>query len=407
MSASSPTPRATERFAVLGLLYVSQAIPIGFFVVALPVILRGRGASRALIGGVAALAIVWAFKFLWAPIVDRYGSARRGHFRSWILPLQAGCVACACALAALGLGGSPAALIALGLAFMALSATQDVATDGLSVRILDYDEHGRGNAIQVGGYFLGQFLGGGIALAFHARFGWSATLLAIAVLLAVPIPAVARFREPSGPPPPSARPDYRALGRFLKASGPAWIVLLLAYRAGESMAQLQALAMFRDLGFSEYRIAVAAGMVGSAAALAGAWVGGRATPRLGRRRALALFAVVQAIALAAYLPPALRRGGEAAMFVATAAVAFAATLGSAALYTAMMDRSRRTHAATDFSLQQSMAAFGPIVGAGLSGLSVAALGDAGHFGLCIAVVLGCAAVARFGLHRERPVPPDA
>jgi len=396
---------ARGRFAVVGALYVSQAIPIGFFVVALPVVLRGRGASRELIGGVAALAVVWALKFLWAPVVDRYGSRRFGHYRSWIVPLQIGCVACALALAAIDLDGPPAALVALGLLFLTLSATQDVATDGLAVRVLAYDEHGAGNGVQVGGYFLGQFLGGGLALLIHDRFGWAATLAAIAAWLALPLWPVARFREPPGPPPPSPRPDYRAIGRFLAASGPAWIVLLLAYRAGEAMAQIQALAMFRDLGFGERDIAVAAGMVGSAAALAGAWVGGRATPRLGRRRALAAFAAAQAVAIATYLVPASRAGGAAAMFAATAIVAFAATLGSTALYTSMMDRSRKSHASTDFTLQQSLAAFGPIVGAGLSGVSVARLGDAGHFALCSVLVLGCAALAAFGLHRERPTPP--
>lgn len=406
MTVASPSlapPRG--RFALIGMLYVSQAIPIGFFVVALPVILRGRGASRAMIGGVAALALVWALKFAWAPIVDRYAWSDRAHYRSWIVPLQVGCVACALALAWVGLDASPGILVLLGLAFMTLSATQDVATDGLAVRVLSYDEHGRGNGIQVGGYFLGQFLGGGVALMIHARFGWSWTLAGLALALAVPILPALAFREPPGPPVSTPRPDYRALARFLGHVGPAWAVLLLTYRAGESMAQLQALAMFRDLGFSEYQIAVAAGMVGSAAALLGAWVGGRATPRLGRRRALTRFALLEAAALATYLPAARGTGGAALMFAATAAVAFAATLGSTALYTAMMDRARRSHPATDFSLQQSMAAFGPIVGASASGATATALGDAGHFAVCIAVVLGCAALARFGLAGERPQPP--
>ena len=50
----------------------------------------------------SALALAWVFKFLWAPLVDRYGSRRRGHFRSWILPLQLAAVVAAVCAALLG-----------------------------------------------------------------------------------------------------------------------------------------------------------------------------------------------------------------------------------------------------------------------------------------------------------------
>ncbi len=53
------------------------------------------------------------------------------------------------------------ALLGLGAAFMFLAATQDVATDGLAVRLLWESDRGLGNGIQVGGYYLGQILGGG------------------------------------------------------------------------------------------------------------------------------------------------------------------------------------------------------------------------------------------------------
>ncbi len=70
------------RFTLIGSLYVSQAIPLGFFTVALPAILRARGVSLQNVGLLSALALPWLIKFLWAPFVDRYGSQRWGHYRS-------------------------------------------------------------------------------------------------------------------------------------------------------------------------------------------------------------------------------------------------------------------------------------------------------------------------------------
>ena len=78
-----------HKLALLGALYLSQGLPYGFFTQALPALLRQLGRSLPEIGAASLLALPWALKFLWAPLVDRYWSARLGRRRSWILPLQA------------------------------------------------------------------------------------------------------------------------------------------------------------------------------------------------------------------------------------------------------------------------------------------------------------------------------
>src|SRR5690606_24308031 len=79
--------KRSARFVMLALLYVAQALPLGFFVIAMPAILRARGVGLERVGLLAALALPFLLKFLWAPLVDRWGSAN-GHYRSWLIPLQ-------------------------------------------------------------------------------------------------------------------------------------------------------------------------------------------------------------------------------------------------------------------------------------------------------------------------------
>ena len=69
-------------------MYWAQGLPVGFMTHALPVILRSQGVSLAHIGGFGLLMLPWSIKILWAPLVDRLGSAKIGHYRSWILPTQ-------------------------------------------------------------------------------------------------------------------------------------------------------------------------------------------------------------------------------------------------------------------------------------------------------------------------------
>ena len=90
---------SARRFVLLGTLYFAQGLPFGFFVQAVPILLRKAGYSLTAIGGAALLTLPWALKFLWAPIVDRYYSKRLGRRRTWILAMQLAATAVLSAIA--------------------------------------------------------------------------------------------------------------------------------------------------------------------------------------------------------------------------------------------------------------------------------------------------------------------
>ncbi len=377
------------RYTLLALLYVSQAIPLGFFIVAVPSILRSEGLSLERVGLLSALAFPWLLKFLWAPWVDRIGSSARGHYRSWILPLQLSCVVVVAWISRLSVERDMGLLVVACALFMFLSATQDVATDGLAVRLLNADERGPGNGIQVGGYYLGQICGGGLVLILYSTFGWSTAVLIMAVLLALPISLVLRLEEPPNPVAASQRVSWSALGQFFRRPGIlVWVGVLLLWRAGETMVQWMVNPMLVDRGYSLAEIGVLLGVIGSLAALVGALLGGVAVGRFGRRPTLLLFGGLQVLALTSFALPALGVGGLSLLYAVISASAAIGGMATAALYTVMMDRSDEATAATDFTLQQSLAAIGPVLTASASGFSANALGYSGHFLVAAAVQLG-------------------
>lgn len=393
-------PNRFFRISALAALYVSQALPLGFFVIALPAILRTGGFPLEKLGLLSALALPWLIKFLWAPLVDRFG-ARRSHYRSWILPLQLGCVVVVAWIASLDLSLDIDRLVIAGALFMLLSATQDIATDGLAVRILAPSERGLGNGVQVAGYYLGQVLGGGGVLILYGRFGWTPAIGAMAVVLAVPMLWMSRLQEPDDPPTARGRVGFADLGRFFRRpSILPWLGVVLLWRAGETMVQWMWNPMLVDRGFRLEEIGVMLGVVGSIAAFVGAMAGGALVGRWGRRRTLIGFGALQAMALATYIVPALGGGGLVAIYGAIVASGLGGGLATAALYTGMMDRSASATAATDFTTQQSLAAIGPLIAAAGSGWSAATLGYAGHFGVAVAVQLAAVAYAALALRRR-------
>ena len=112
------------------------------------------------------LALPWALKFLWAPVVDRYALPRVGRRTSWIVPLQLLTAAPLLAVAGWPPSRSLTPLLVTVFVVNLLAATQDIATDGLAVELLAPSERGLANGVQVGGYRLGMILGGGVLLAF-------------------------------------------------------------------------------------------------------------------------------------------------------------------------------------------------------------------------------------------------
>ena len=395
-----------RRMSLLAALYVSQAIPLGFFIEAVPAIGRDLGLSLKDIGLIQALAAPFLLKFLWAPLVDGRGSRRFGHYRSWLLPLQSLAVLTVVLIALLDPNSQRSLLLPLAGLFLLLAATQDVASDGLAVRLLARRERGVGNGVQVGGYYLGQILGGGLMLILFARFGWRGALLAMAAMLAVPLANLLTFREPTSERGTADRDaiDYAALGRFFRRSRMLpWVGVLLIYRAGDAMALTMARPMFVDLGLSLEQIGLLVGVGSSAAAVVGAMIGGASVSRLGRRRALFAFASLHALALLSLALPASGWSSLTVIWCTSIGVAFAGGMATAVLYACMMDRSSARTAGTDFTLQQSLAAMGPLAGAGLSGALAQTLGYGLHFAACAAVSLVAAALVLVAF----PVQRDA
>ncbi|MFP2898500.1 MFS transporter [Corallococcus sp. 4LFB] len=288
--------RVSSRLWLLCALYFVQGLPFGFQVTALPVYLRSRGVSLAALGFAGALSLPWMLKALWAPLVDRYGSARVGRRRSWILPMQAG-LALACAGAAFAAGRDSMPLL-LGLIFVMnlFAATQDIAVDGFAVDLLRPDELGPGNTAQVVGYKLGMLTGGGLLVWASARIGWSGLFLAMAALCLTVFTVVLFVREP---PPREAeghespRLDWPALWARIRTAltvpGTGWLLLFIGtYKLGETMSDVLYKPFLVDAGYTPARIGLWVGTWGTAASLLGSACGGLLAARLPLLRAVAL-----------------------------------------------------------------------------------------------------------------------
>ncbi|MGA9522665.1 MAG: MFS transporter [Myxococcaceae bacterium] len=392
--------KATRKLALLATLYLAQGLPYGFFVQALPVLLRTRGFSLPEIGLANLLALPWALKFLAAPLADRLHLPQVGRRRGLIVPLQLASAVCVFALAWLS-ASDISWLLAGVLVVNALSALQDVATDGLAVDLLSERERGLGNGVQVAGYRVGMILGGGVLLVVSASLGWSGTFVAMAGLMLVATVPVLLYREPPALSMPATEPVgwWREFASWYRRPGAAgWLLLLVVYKFGDALGQAMLRPMLVDQGLGEEQLGYLLGGVGFTTGLVGALLGGALVNRLSPKSGLILFGVLQSLAVLGYAWAA-SGIGLGALTVVCAVEHLTGGMATAALFTRMMDATRPDRAATDYTVQACVVVLGTGAAAALSGFTASALGYAGHFALATALSFG--GVAYVALHRFR------
>ncbi|MFI9638624.1 MFS transporter [Micromonospora sp. NPDC051925] len=390
------------RLGTLTALYVTQYLGIGFITVGLTAILRDGGTSLDTLALLQFVGLVWPIKFLWAPLLDRYGSRRHGHYRSWLLPLQAGLVL---ALLALLPFADPARqlgpVVAICAAYVFFSATQDIAVDAVAVRVLSEGARGAGNGIQVAASYLGNLLGGGACVLVYDRYGWVPAIGLLAALTAVGLLVVWRFREPARIARVArAGQAYRALLSVFGQPGCRWwtfgVVPLVYTGAGAAYALVTPALV--DAGWSLARIGVVTGVVTSAPAIVAGLLAGAGVDRFGRGRVLVVGGAALAVSTGLLLPLMNGRAPLGTTVVALCCFMAAYTVANVVLYVVNMDYSRPGTGGTDFTVLSS---FGLICSFLAASLGLAAADRVGYSAVAIASVVLVALGVLVGLGHQR------
>lgn len=203
-----------SKFFWIALLYFSEGFPLGAFFDIFPVYFRNQGIELSKIGLLSLLGLAWTLKFLWAPAIDYFR-----HHRYWMV--AADCVMGVVMLAfAVESGFGPWAWIAIGV-FTVMSATNDIATDGYTIELLDKEELGLANGIRIGFYRVGMLTAGGV-LIVSGYFGWTAAFV-VAALISV-VCAVISFAAPREAPAAASSHRVSLAGEFVGIfAQPRWV----------------------------------------------------------------------------------------------------------------------------------------------------------------------------------------
>lgn len=402
-----------HKLGLVGALYVAQGLPFGFFTQSLPVLLREQGLSLEQIGLTSLLALPWAFKFLWAPLADRWYWPALGRRRSWLLPIQGMTILTLLLAAFTDPADSLRPVFIVVFLCNLLAASQDIATDGMAVQLLKPTERGLGNGVQVAGYRVGMILGGGALLIFFESLGWRLSFTLMALLVALCSLPVLLFNE-NRHLTVAARPaDKRPLvWAFLREPGVlAWLGVIVIYKLGDAVGAGMVRPFLVDLGLGLADIGWLLGTAGFAASLFGALLGGWLTSLWGGYRALLAFGVLQALSIMAYALAAIGMDSTQWLYGLTILENLTGGMATAAFFTLMMSACRRATEGTDYTVQASVFVIATGTAVALSGFLAAGVGYAAYFvisgGTALLALLPVAiAASRGGFRAHRLNQPD-
>ncbi len=223
--------------------------------------LKEDGLSRSTIGWAGLIFAVYAFNYLWAPIIDRvripWLTKKVGHRRGWIISMQTLILICLVCWSLINPTVNLTLVISIGLVIAIASATQDITVDAL--RIEQIGEHeGRsmqaGAAMAVVGWWTGYKLGGVVALNAAELFQqlgyenyWQITFLVLGMLIIVCNIGLMFVNEPQ---PIDRAESQRQTDKLIedKLGSPSILKKVLAWLTGTVIGPV--ISFFKKNGFN-------------------------------------------------------------------------------------------------------------------------------------------------------------
>jgi PAT family beta-lactamase induction signal transducer AmpG len=191
-----------SRLAMIAVLGFASGLPIALTSSALQTWLTVSNIDVATIGFFSLVGLPYTFKFLWAPLMDRFEPPFLGRRRGWLVTVQLLLAVVLMLLSTVDVATQTQLVAVLAVMVAFLSASQDVVIDAYRTDVLESHERGIGSSLSVFGYRLAMILSGGIALVWADPVngnGWSwayiyqvmaMIMLIMAVVSAVVLPNV-------------------------------------------------------------------------------------------------------------------------------------------------------------------------------------------------------------------------
>ena len=381
----------------------SAGLPLLLILGTLSFWLREAGIDRSTIGYLTWIGLIYAGKWLWAPLVDRlpipFLGRLLGRRRSWLIFAQAIIVFGLLGMASLDpkVAITPVVWCALLVAFG--SATQDIALDAFRIESADSDRQAALAATYQTGYRLALIWSGAGVLWLAARVetgagydasAWQFAYVVMACSIAVGTITTLLSKEPVRIELTKARNAKAWLHQTLIEPFAEFITrygwhaiailgLIAIYRISDIVMGIMANPFYVDMGYTKDEVAAVSKVFGVIMTLLGAFIGGVLALRFGVMRILFLGAALSAVSNLLFAWLATQGHDLTGLVWVISADNLSSGIATAAFIAFLSSLTNIQYSATQYALFSSMMLLAPKWLAGFSGVFVDAFGYQAFF----------------------------
>ncbi|PVZ69512.1 AmpG family muropeptide MFS transporter [Pelagibaculum spongiae] len=380
---------ANQRMLVCLFTGFASGLPLYILISLAPAWLRDQQVSLKEIGFFTLATFPYTWKFIWAPLMERFQLPFLGRRRGWMLISQ---IAILIAVATLGRFSPTEQIWTIGyicfvIAFF--SASQDIVLDAYRREVLSDAELGLGNSLHINAYRIAGLVPGSLSLILADHMPWQTVFEITALFMLIAIAMTLFIKEPEHPnaPPTSIKKAVvEPFKEFFGRHGVKYALTILAfmflYKLGDSMATALSTPFYLDLGYSKTEIGIVAKHAGLWPVIFGGIFGGILMIKTGINRALWLFGVVQIVSILGF---AYLANAEKSLWILAFVIAFeylGVGLGTAAFVAFIARTTSRAHTITQFALFTALTAIPRTITSAYAGVLVESVGWSNFFYLC-------------------------
>ena len=402
-----------------------SGLPFGMLIDPLSYWLREADISRSTIGLLSWITLMFTFKALWSPFVDRIKLpflSLLGQRKSWLVLSQSLVVISIFGMSFSDPTNSLMVLVAFALSVSFFAATQDICIDAMRVELVLDHEQGEAASMYQGGWRVAFLVSQVFTFFIASYYDWSAAYFSIGILMGMLV-LFSIFVIPEPKRPDSDLPGIESnplksfknlylsplkdlFERYFDNNILLVFLLIIFYRFSDIVLGPMAMPFYVDTGFSKEEVAIVTNAFGIAMTMAGVFVGGLLIYRYNLMAVVFLGALLVMLTNVAFAWLDTIGHNVSALTVTITLDNFSQGVASTALIALLSGLTNRSFTATQYAALFLLATFPATIIKGFSGFFVDSFGYFNFF--LYAAALGIpAAVISYVLLKKKFAPSTA
>ena len=399
-----------------------SGLPFGMLIDPLSYWLREADISRSTIGLLSWITLMFTFKALWSPFVDRLKLpflSLLGQRKSWLVLSQSLVVISIFGMSFSDPTNSLMVLVAFALSVSFFAATQDICIDAMRVELVLDHEQGEAASMYQGGWRIAFLVSQVFTFFIASYYDWSAAYFSIGILMGMLV-LFSIFVIPEPKRPDSDLPGIESnplksfknlylsplkdlFERYFDNNILLVFLLIIFYRFSDIVLGPMAMPFYVDTGFSKEEVAIVTNAFGIAMTMAGVFVGGLLIYRYNLMAVVFLGALLVMLTNVAFAWLDTIGHNVSALTVTIALDNFSQGVASTALIALLSGLTNRSFTATQYAALFLLATFPATIIKGFSGFFVDSFGYFNFFLYAAALGLPAAAIS-FVLLKKKFAP---